>query len=249
MSPGAAALGPMSVRTGPSSACRGGSASKPARSAPPGWLRPRVRVHSFGSLRAHVPPARELAARATDERRRPPAVHRTIDLPVPLDTVWDAIVAGAWLGTDVEIDARPGGALRVDARVGVVEAAEPGRSLSFWWTTPDGERSRVACRCRDPAGRRHHPALGARGAARPRHPRVAAAPECARPCLTPVPSSSRLGPDPPFDRRAARHAARDRERSRRLRPGQPPGRGEAPRRARGCRVGPVRATGAGSSTS
>ncbi len=24
-------------------------------------------------------------------------------------------------------------------RVGVVEAAEPGRSLSFWWTTPDGD--------------------------------------------------------------------------------------------------------------
>ncbi len=66
-----------------------------------------------------------------------PAVHRTVDLPAPLDAVWEAIVAGDWLGTDVEIDARPGGALRVDTRVGVVEAAEPGRSLSFWWTTPD----------------------------------------------------------------------------------------------------------------
>ena len=66
-----------------------------------------------------------------------PAVHRTVDLPAPLDAVWEAIVAGDWLGADVEIDARPGGALRVDTRVGVVEAAEPGRSLSFWWTTPD----------------------------------------------------------------------------------------------------------------
>lgn len=66
-----------------------------------------------------------------------PAVHRTVDLPASLDAVWEAIVAGDWLGTDVEIDARPGGALRVDTRVGVVEAAEPGRSLSFWWTTPD----------------------------------------------------------------------------------------------------------------
>jgi uncharacterized protein YndB with AHSA1/START domain len=66
-----------------------------------------------------------------------PAVHRTVDLPAPPDAVWEAIVAGAWLGADVEIDARPGGALRVDARVGVVEAAEAGRSLSFWWTTPD----------------------------------------------------------------------------------------------------------------
>ena len=60
-----------------------------------------------------------------------------VHLPAPLEAVWDAIVAGEWLGTDVEIDARPGGALRVDTRVGVVEAAEPGRSLSFWWTTPD----------------------------------------------------------------------------------------------------------------
>ena len=66
-----------------------------------------------------------------------PAVHRTVDLPAPPDTVWEAIVAGDWLGADVEIDARPGGALRVDTRVGVVESAEPGRSLSFWWMTPE----------------------------------------------------------------------------------------------------------------
>ncbi len=74
-----------------------------------------------------------------------PTVHRTVDLPAPLDAVWTAIVAGNWLGAEVEIDARPGGALRVDSRVGVVEAAEPGRSLSFWWTRPntDEPASRV----------------------------------------------------------------------------------------------------------
>ena len=68
-----------------------------------------------------------------------PAVHRTIDLPASPDAVWDAIVAGAWLGEDVALDPRPGGAVRVDAKVGVVEAADPGRSLSFWWTDPDGD--------------------------------------------------------------------------------------------------------------
>jgi uncharacterized protein YndB with AHSA1/START domain len=66
-----------------------------------------------------------------------PAVHRTVDLPAPVDAVWEAIVAGDWLGAEADIDARPGGAVHVDARVGVVEAVEPGRSLSFWWTTPD----------------------------------------------------------------------------------------------------------------
>jgi uncharacterized protein YndB with AHSA1/START domain len=68
-----------------------------------------------------------------------PAVHRTVDLAAPPDAVWDAIVAGAWLGDDVELDARPGGAVKVDAKVGVVEHADPGRSLSFWWTDADGD--------------------------------------------------------------------------------------------------------------
>jgi uncharacterized protein YndB with AHSA1/START domain len=68
-----------------------------------------------------------------------PAVHRHVDLPAPPDEVWDAIVEGAWLGDDVELDARPGGAVRVDERVGVVETVDPGRSLTFSWTTPDGD--------------------------------------------------------------------------------------------------------------
>ncbi len=68
-----------------------------------------------------------------------PAVHRTVDLPAPPEVVWDAIVAGAWLGADVELDPRPGGAVRVDAKVGVVEAADPGRSLSFWWSDTEGD--------------------------------------------------------------------------------------------------------------
>jgi uncharacterized protein YndB with AHSA1/START domain len=74
-----------------------------------------------------------------------PAVHRTVDLPAPPEAVWAAVVAGAWLGDDVELDARPGGALRVDDKVGVVESVDRGRILSFWWTGPgeDEPASRV----------------------------------------------------------------------------------------------------------
>jgi uncharacterized protein YndB with AHSA1/START domain len=68
-----------------------------------------------------------------------PAVHKTIDVPAPPEEVWAAIVAGAWLGADVEIEARPGGAVRVDDKVGVVDTVEPGRSLSYWWTAADGD--------------------------------------------------------------------------------------------------------------
>jgi uncharacterized protein YndB with AHSA1/START domain len=68
-----------------------------------------------------------------------PAVHRTVDLTSPPEEVWDALVAGAWLGDHVEIDPRPGGALRVDTKVGVVESVDPGRRLSFTWTDPAGD--------------------------------------------------------------------------------------------------------------
>jgi uncharacterized protein YndB with AHSA1/START domain len=66
-----------------------------------------------------------------------PAVHRTVDLPAGPEAVWDAVVEGEWLGDDVELDARPGGVVRVDDKVGVVEATQPGRSITFSWTARD----------------------------------------------------------------------------------------------------------------
>jgi uncharacterized protein YndB with AHSA1/START domain len=69
------------------------------------------------------------------------AVERTVDLPAATDDVWEEVVAGDWLGDNVEIDARPGGALRVDEKVGVVEEADPPRRLSFWWTESSGHGS------------------------------------------------------------------------------------------------------------
>jgi uncharacterized protein YndB with AHSA1/START domain len=65
-------------------------------------------------------------------------VERTLDLPAPPDEVWSELVSGAWLGDDVEIDARPGGALRVDQKIGVIEEADAMRRLAFWWRERDG---------------------------------------------------------------------------------------------------------------
>jgi uncharacterized protein YndB with AHSA1/START domain len=74
----------------------------------------------------------EHAARDSD-------VERTLDLPDPTADVWEELVTGEWLGDHVEIDARPGGALRVDEKIGVVEEADAPRRLSFWWTEPHGD--------------------------------------------------------------------------------------------------------------
>ena len=71
-------------------------------------------------------------------------VDRELVLSVLPAQVWAALVdparLGAWLGADVEIDLRPGGAasFRFDdgeVRRGLVQQVDEGRSLSFtWWT-------------------------------------------------------------------------------------------------------------------
>lgn len=71
-------------------------------------------------------------------------VQRTTDIPAEAERVWDAVVDGAWLGDDVELDPRVGGeGLILDNgtfRHVVVETVEPGRRLVYrWWPlTPDG---------------------------------------------------------------------------------------------------------------
>ena len=70
----------------------------------------------------------------------PSDIERTLDLPASgTDEVWDELVEGGWLGADAEIDARPGGAVRVGDKVGVVEEVERPRRLSFWWTETEGD--------------------------------------------------------------------------------------------------------------
>ena len=70
-----------------------------------------------------------------------------------VERVWEALVedASSWFGGDVELDARPGGTVRVrdedGERRGTVEVCEPERTLAWRvWSSPlDGpmEGSRV----------------------------------------------------------------------------------------------------------
>ena len=49
-----------------------------------------------------------------------------------------------WMDADVEIEARPGGRVRVDDQRGTIERFEPQRELSFRvWTPPPVEGTRV----------------------------------------------------------------------------------------------------------
>lgn len=76
----------------------------------------------------------------------PASVERSVVLDAPANEVWEAIVGDPsdWFDADVEIDARPGGVVRVDERRGTVERVEPERELSFRvWSPPPVEGSRV----------------------------------------------------------------------------------------------------------
>ena len=76
-------------------------------------------------------------SRVSDER-----VTRSVVLPAEPDEVWATLTApeelSAWLGDVVALELEPGGSLLVREnqgamRRGVVEAADPGRILSFRW--------------------------------------------------------------------------------------------------------------------
>ena len=73
-------------------------------------------------------------------------VERSIVLNAPPARVWEELVGSPsdWYEAEVEIEARPGGRVRVDDRRGTVESFEPERSLSFRvWTPPPVEGTRV----------------------------------------------------------------------------------------------------------
>ena len=65
-------------------------------------------------------------------------IERSVELPADPETVWEDLIDGDWLGDDVDLDARPGGPVRVDGeqglRVGVVDEVATARRLSFWWS-------------------------------------------------------------------------------------------------------------------
>ncbi len=75
------------------------------------------------------------------------AVRRQIAMAAPPEAVWEALTEGerlsSWFGANVEIEARPGGAVRFrfadgTERRGVVQAADAPRRLVFRWTALRG---------------------------------------------------------------------------------------------------------------
>lgn len=73
-------------------------------------------------------------------------IERSIVLDVPAARVWEALFEdpSEWFEADVEIEARPGGRVRVDERRGTVETFDPEHRLSYRvWTPPPVEGSRV----------------------------------------------------------------------------------------------------------
>ncbi len=78
-------------------------------------------------------------------------VTREVELESEPEEVWRAISEedglSGWLGDEVEVDLAPGGDIEVteagETRTGFVERVEEGRSLSFWWSAPGEESSRV----------------------------------------------------------------------------------------------------------
>jgi len=78
-------------------------------------------------------------------------VTRELELDSEPEEAWRAISdqdgLAEWLGEEVEIDLEPGGEIAVteegETRTGFVEQVDEGRSLSFWWSAPGEESSRV----------------------------------------------------------------------------------------------------------
>lgn len=78
-----------------------------------------------------------------------PAVDREMVLDASAEAVWAALSdpaqLGAWLGADVDLDLRPGGAAIFrfedgEVRRGMVQEVAPGAELSFVWWPVAGTR-------------------------------------------------------------------------------------------------------------
>jgi uncharacterized protein YndB with AHSA1/START domain len=80
------------------------------------------------------------------------AVERQVTLPADPGVVWEHLTEGDlvadWMGGDVEIDPRTGGAITMIPEVGptvwgTVEEVVPGRRLQWSWRTDDGLPTQV----------------------------------------------------------------------------------------------------------
>ena len=79
-------------------------------------------------------------------------VTREMEMPASPEVVWhwltDSELLGTWLGVEVEVDAKPGGELRVRGgsdpeRIGWVEEVQESQRLVFWWQENGQDATRV----------------------------------------------------------------------------------------------------------
>jgi uncharacterized protein YndB with AHSA1/START domain len=70
-------------------------------------------------------------------------VERELTVPDGIEEVWRSLAEPEWLGEDATIELREAGEVRVGERTGFVEEVEAPRRLTFWWSAPDEEATRV----------------------------------------------------------------------------------------------------------
>ena len=70
-------------------------------------------------------------------------VERELTVPEDIDEVWQLLAEPKWLGEDATIDLREAGEVRAGERTGFVEEVDEPRRLTFWWSAPGEESTRV----------------------------------------------------------------------------------------------------------
>ncbi len=70
-------------------------------------------------------------------------VERELTVPEDIEDVWQLLAEPEWLGEDATIELHEAGDVRAGERTGFVEEVDEPRRLTFWWSAPDEESSRV----------------------------------------------------------------------------------------------------------
>jgi uncharacterized protein YndB with AHSA1/START domain len=70
-------------------------------------------------------------------------VERETVVPGTPEEAWRAVVESDWLGEGARVDPCPGGGVDTHERQGFVEQADPPHRLTFWWSAPGEDATRV----------------------------------------------------------------------------------------------------------
>jgi uncharacterized protein YndB with AHSA1/START domain len=70
-------------------------------------------------------------------------VERELTVPEGIEEVWRLLDTPEWLGEDATIELREAGEVRAGERTGFVEEVDEPRRLTFWWSEPGDESTRV----------------------------------------------------------------------------------------------------------